>query len=91
MTPAGAAPVSSELLRPSRRRLLLLLLLVHVAAGWGRRRQEVQVEEQEEEEEEEQERGEDLAPACSTARPPPQVPIHICHHNRGGGSPETHQ
>ena len=57
------------------------LLLVHVAAGWGsrrrsrrcrwRRRQEVQVEEQEEEE---QERGEDLAPGCSTARPPPQVP-----------------
>ena len=72
--------MSSELLRPSRRRLLLLLLLVHVAAGWGRRRQEVQVEEQEEEEA--QERGEDLAPACSIARPPPQVPIHICHHNR---------
>ena len=32
------------------------------------------MEEQEEEEEEEQERGEDLAPGCSTARPPPQVP-----------------
>ena len=31
-------------------------------------------EQVEEQEEEEQERGEDLAPGCSTARPPPQVP-----------------
>ena len=42
--------------------------------GLGEQEEEVQVEEQEEEEEEEQERGEDPAPGCSTARPPPQVP-----------------
>ena len=44
------------------------------ARGGGEQEEEVQVEEQEEEEEEEQERGEDPAPGCSTARPPPQVP-----------------
>ena len=73
-----------------------MLLLVHVAAGWGRRRrrqEEVQVEEQEEEDEEEegeQERGEDLAPGCSTARPPPQVPT-FTNTTKGGIKPDAHR
>ena len=41
--------------------------------GLGEQEEEVQVEEQGGEEEQ-GERGEDLAPGCSTARPPPQVP-----------------
>ena len=50
----------------------------------------MQVEEpgEEEEEEGEQERGEDLAPGCSTARPPPQVPT-FTNTTKGGIKPYT--
>ena len=41
----------------------------------------MQVEEQEEEEEQ-GERGEDLAPGCSTARPPPQVEVSVVKLNK---------